>query len=75
MEAVLRYVYHASTATSFWHELREILKGDITGEFNHATFLADKIAALGGEVTIKASMPKEGALRQGDARGERRIGA
>jgi len=60
LEAVLRYVYHAATATSLLgHELREILKGDITGELNHATFLADKIAALGGEVTLKASMPKK----------------
>ena len=51
LEAVLRYLYHSATATSLLgHELREILKADLAGELNHAIFLADKIAALGGEV-------------------------
>jgi bacterioferritin len=60
LEAVLRYIYHAATATSLLgHELREVLKADITGEVNHAVFLADKIAALGGEVRIQVSMPKK----------------
>jgi bacterioferritin len=60
LEAVLRYIYHSATATSLLgHELREVLKADITGEVNHAVFLADKIAALGGEVRIQVSMPKK----------------
>ena len=60
LEAVLRYIYHSATATSLLgHELREVLKADITGEVNHAVFLADKIAALGGEVKIEPSMPKK----------------
>jgi bacterioferritin len=60
LEAVLRYIYHSATATSLLgHELREVLKTDITGEVNHAVFLADKIAALGGEVRIQPSMPKK----------------
>src|SRR5687767_912993 len=60
LEAVLRYIYHSATATSLLgHELREVLKADITGEVNHAVFLADKIAALGGEVKIQPSMPKK----------------
>lgn len=60
LEAVLRYIYHSATATSLLgHELREVLKADITGEVNHAVFLADKIAALGGEVRIQPSMPKK----------------
>ncbi len=60
LEAVLRYLYHSATATSLLgHELREVLKADLTGELNHAVFLADKIAALGGEVTIQPSMPKK----------------
>ncbi len=59
LEAVLRYLYHSATATSLLgHELRELLKSDITGELNHAVFLADKIVALGGEVKIHPSMPK-----------------
>jgi len=58
LEAVLRYVYHAATATSLLgHELRELLKPDIAGELAHAMFLADKIAALGGEVKIQPTMP------------------
>ena len=60
LEAVLRYLYHSATATSLLgHELREILKADIAGELAHAVFLADKIAALGGEVTIQPTMPKK----------------
>ena len=60
LEAVLRYLYHSATATSLLgHELRELLKGDIAGELEHAIFLADKIAALGGEVKIQPSMPKK----------------
>ena len=41
------------------HELREELKSDIQGELNHAVFLADKIVALGGELTINPKMPKK----------------
>jgi bacterioferritin len=59
LEAVLRYLYHSSTATTLLgHELRELLKADIAGELQHAVFLADKIAALGGEVRIQPAMPK-----------------
>lgn len=60
LAAVLRYLYHSATATSLLgHELRELLKGDIAGELEHAVFLADKITALGGEVVIRPSMPKK----------------
>jgi bacterioferritin len=60
LEAVLRYLYHSATATTLLgHELREILKGDLAGELNHAIFLADKIAALGGEVKIQPAMPRK----------------
>jgi bacterioferritin len=59
LEAVLRYLYHSSTATSLLgHELRELVKEDIAGELNHAIFLADKINALGGDVKINVGMPK-----------------
>ena len=59
LEAVLRYLYHASSATSLLgHELRELLKADLVGELNHAVFLADKIHALGGEAKINVTMPK-----------------
>jgi len=60
LEAVLRYLYHASSATGLLgHELREELSADIQGELNHAVFLADKITALGGDVNINPSMPKK----------------
>ena len=60
LEAVLRYLYHASSATGLLgHELREELSTDIQGELNHAVFLADKITALGGDVKINPSMPKK----------------
>ena len=59
LEAVLRYLSHSATAVSLLgHELRELLRGDITSELNHAIFLADKITALGGQVQIHPSMPK-----------------
>ena len=59
LEAVLRYLYHSSSAASLLgHELRELLKADIAGELNHAIFLADKITALGGDVKLAVTMPK-----------------
>ena len=59
LEAVLRYLYHTATATGLLgHELRELLKGEVAGELNHAVFLADKIAALGGEPKINPAMPQ-----------------
>lgn len=59
LEAVLRYLYHASAATGLLgHELRELVKADIGDELNHAIFLADKITALGGELKIDVTMPK-----------------
>src|SRR5262249_32458169 len=60
LEAVLRYIYHVSSATSLLgHELRELLKKDVAGELGHAMFLADKIVALGGHVKIQPTMPKK----------------
>lgn len=59
LEAVLRYLYHSSSATGLLgHELREELSSDIQGELGHAVFLADKITALGGQVKINPTMPK-----------------
>ena len=59
LETVLRHLYHASSATGLLgHELRELLKGGIAAELGHAIFLADKITALGGELSIQVPMPK-----------------
>ena len=41
------------------HELRELLKKELPSELDHATFLADKIVALGGEVRLRPAMPAE----------------
>ena len=60
LEAVLRCLYHVSSATGLLgHELREALKSDLQSELNHAMFIADKITALGGEVKIAPSLPKK----------------
>ena len=77
-EAVLRYLYHSSSATGLLgHELREELSSDIQAELNHAVFLADKITALGGEVKIDPSMPKKvrtaKQMMQLDIEAERRV--
>lgn len=78
LEAVLRYLYHSASATGLLgHELRELLKADVTGELEHAIFLADKITALGGQVSLNVSMPK--AVRstkemlEEDVKGERLV--
>lgn len=60
LEALLRSVYHAAAGRGMLgHELRELLKKELPGELDHATFLADKIVALGGEVRIRPAMPAE----------------
>lgn len=60
LEAVLRHVYHAASATGLLgHELREALKGEAGSELSHAAYLADKIVALGGDVRIDVKMPKK----------------
>jgi bacterioferritin len=78
LEAVLRYLQHCATATGLLgHELRELLKGEIAGEMNHAVFLADKIAALGGEPKINPSLPKPARnakqMLDEDVEAERRV--
>ncbi|HEY2147020.1 MAG TPA: ferritin-like domain-containing protein [Pirellulales bacterium] len=58
LETVLRMILHSATATGLLgHELRESLKEDLTGEVEHAMFLADKIVSLGGEPSINLKMP------------------
>ncbi len=61
--ATILYLYQTSTATGWdGEELREFLAPEITGEMQHAIFLAGKIAALGGKPTTMPSQyksPKE----------------
>jgi len=66
LETILRGVYHAAAGRGLLgHELRELLKKEMPSELEHAMFLADKIVALGGEVGIRPTTPRElGAGRQ-----------
>ena len=60
LETILRHLYHSASATGLLgHELREKLRGGTAVELGHACFLADKITALGGEISIDVKMPKK----------------
>ena len=60
LEALLRSIYHAAAGRGkLGPELRELLKKELPSELEHATFLADKIVALGGEVQIRPTMPQQ----------------
>jgi len=55
--ASILYMHQTAIATGWdGEELREFLTPEITGELQHAIFLADKIVALGGKPT---TMPKQ----------------
>lgn len=52
--AVVLYLYQTAVAPGFdGEELRELLRPEVAGELGHATFLADKIVALGGTPVMK----------------------
>ena len=61
--ASILYLYQTSVATGWdGEELREFLTPEITGEMQHAIFLADKIASLGGKPTtqpVQHKCPKD----------------
>jgi bacterioferritin len=53
-QAVIMYTHYAAKLTGpFRKELRSLFQGEVTDEQGHAQFLADKIAALGGEPTTQ----------------------
>jgi bacterioferritin len=57
--ASILYLYQTSTATGWdGEELRELLQPEITGEMQHAIFLAEKIVALGGKPTTEPKQHK-----------------
>lgn len=57
--AVILYLYQTSTASGWeGEELREFLTPEISGELQHAIFLAEKIAALGGTPTTMPTQYK-----------------
>jgi bacterioferritin len=50
------YIQQASTAWGITgHEVREVLKREVSDEVKHILFLADKIAALGGTPVVRPS--------------------
>src|SRR6476660_5582356 len=65
-QAIVLYIQYSATLTGpYRRELRALFQTEIADEQGHAQFLADKIAALGGEPTTEprtipyADQPKE----------------
>jgi bacterioferritin len=65
-QAILMYTHYSAKLTGpYRRELRALFQAEIADEQGHAQFLADKIAALGGEPTTepravpRASQPRE----------------
>jgi bacterioferritin len=58
-QAVIMYATYAATVSGFHREeLKEFFLKEIPDELRHAQFLADKVAALGGEpTTTPAAVP------------------
>jgi bacterioferritin len=51
-QAIVRYTqFAASVRGPFRPEIAELFRSEITDELSHAHFLADKVAALGGDPT------------------------
>src|SRR5436853_64846 len=86
-QAILMYIHYSAKLTGpYRRELRALFQAEIGDEQGHAQFLADKIAALGGEPTTEprpvpsANQPREmlehalAAEEQAIAEYSRRIG-
>jgi bacterioferritin len=65
-QAILMYIHYSAKLTGpYRRELRALFQAEIGDEQGHAQFLADKIAALGGEPTAQprpvpdANQPRE----------------
>ena len=78
-QAILMYTHYSAKLTGpYRRELRALFQAEIADELGHAQFLADKVAALGGEPTTKprpvplASRPRE-MLEQARAGEERAV--
>ena len=53
-QAILMYIHYSATLTGpFRRELRALFQAEVADEQGHAQFLADKIAAMGGEPTTE----------------------
>jgi len=78
-QAILMYTHYSAKLTGpYRRELRSLFQAEIADEQGHAQFLADKIAALGGEPTTAprpvppANQPRE-MLEQARAAEERAV--
>jgi bacterioferritin len=65
-QAILMYIQYSAKLTGpYRRELRALFQAEVADETRHAQFLADKVAALGGEPTTKpravpqADQPRE----------------
>lgn len=65
-QAILMYIHYSAKITGpFRRELRALFQAEIADEQVHAQFLADKIAALGGEPTTEPQkVPDAGQPRE-----------
>ncbi len=60
LNTIIRYIRHASVLKGMaGHEVRELLKKEVMDEVKHATYLADKIVALGGVPKVQLELPAE----------------
>jgi bacterioferritin len=65
-QAILMYTHYSAELTGpYRRELRALFQAEIADEQGHAQFLADKIAALGGEpTTLPRAVPAAGQPRE-----------
>src|ERR1700689_320746 len=55
-QGILMYIHYSAKLTGpFRRELRALFQAEVADELGHAQFLADKIAAMGGEPTTNAA--------------------
>lgn len=60
INTIIRYIRHSSVLKGIaGHEVRELLRKEIMDEVKHATYIADKIVALGGTPKVQPETPTE----------------
>lgn len=65
-QAIITYITYASTVTGIYREeMKEFFMREVPDELRHAEFLANKIAALGGQpTTVPMPVPQASNLRE-----------
>ncbi len=54
LNTIIRYIRHSAVLKGIaGHEVRELLRKEVMDEVKHATYLADKIVALGGTPKVE----------------------